>query len=217
MAALVIFDLDGVLVDSETLAVAVEQRILGQMGWSLSREEIAERFVGRSAHYMRAEVERHVGRPVNWAREFDPHYVAAFRSELRAVDGAHEVLAGLGRAVCVASSSSLEQIQLKLELTGLLDFFAGALFSGEQVAHPKPAPDVFLHAARAMGYAPRECVVVEDSVVGVRAGLAAGMRVLGLASELVPRVALEDLGVEVLAQLSELPGALRVTPPANAT
>lgn len=149
-----------------------------------------------------------MGRPVDWAREFDPHYVAAFEAELRATEGAREALSALAHPKCVASSSSLAQIRLKLALTGLDGFFEGALFSGEQVARPKPAPDVFLHAARAMGHEPERCVVVEDSVAGAQAGLAARMRVIGLESDLVPRASLEDLGVEVISGLSELAARL---------
>jgi HAD superfamily hydrolase (TIGR01509 family) len=205
---LVIFDCDGVLVDSERLAIRSEARILANLGWRLDESEIIERFVGRSASYMQAEVERHIGRPLDWEAEFEPEYRAIFARELVAVDGVVEALDAISTPTCVASSSSLEKLTFTLGLTGLLDRFVGRLFSVDEVALGKPAPDVFLHAAAKMGAQPRRCAVIEDSVAGVAAGLAAGMAVYGFAGGVTSARVLRRDGVTVFANMSELPALL---------
>jgi HAD superfamily hydrolase (TIGR01509 family) len=181
---LVIFDCDGVLVDSERLAVRTEAAILSGLGWPLTEADIVERFVGRSAAYMQGEIERHVGRSVDWEAEFEVRYRAVFTRELVPVSGVVGALDDIeqtGLATCVASSGSHEKIRFTLGLTGLLERFHGRIFSVDEVEHGKPAPDVFLHAAAEMGVAPTRCAVVEDSVSGVTAALAAQMAVFAFA------------------------------------
>lgn len=208
---LVIFDLDGVLVDSERLAVVLLTETLHELGWPLTAAEVAERFVGSNAADMAQEIGEAIGRPVDWASEFDPRYRAAFAAGLRAMPGAHETLDLLDEMdlpYCLASSSSHEQINLKLSLTDLATRFAGATFSGEEVARPKPAPDLFWHAAARRAVAAGSCVVVEDSRAGVRAARAAGMRTLALASPYVDPADTSSLGAEPLARLRDLPALL---------
>lgn len=207
---LVIFDCDGVLVDSEKLAVMVEVEILGDLGWEITPEEIVRRFLGISDDDYVRQIEEHLGRrlPDGWLEEMAPRYSEAFERELTAVDGIVEVLDALdaaGIATCVASSGTHEKMQHTLGLTCLADRFDGRVFSATEVAHGKPAPDLFLHAAARMGgIEPRRCAVVEDSPAGVQAGLAAGMRTLAYASGLVPLERIALPGVTVISDLRRL-------------
>ncbi len=206
--ALVIFDCDGVLIDSERLAVRTEAEILGGLGWPLTEAEITERFVGRSAAYMHAEIERHLGRPVDWEVEFTPRYTEVFERELVPVAGVVEALGQITVPTCVASSGSHEKMALTLGLTGLHERFAGRIFSVDDVERGKPAPDVFLHAARQMGVDPAACAVVEDSVSGVAAALAAGMAVFAFAGGVTPASSLRRDGVVVFSDMRALPDLL---------
>jgi beta-phosphoglucomutase-like phosphatase (HAD superfamily) len=142
---LVIFDCDGVLVDSERLAIKFDVQVLGRLGWHLSEKEVVSRFVGSSDAYFRLEVERHLGRQLsgNWEAEFQPLYQSVFEPELRAVDGIVEASI---KSTCtwVASSGTLEKMRFTLGLTGLYDGFAGRIFSATEVERGKPAPDLFL-------------------------------------------------------------------------
>lgn len=201
---LVIFDCDGVLIDSERLAVRTEAQILAELGWPLSEEEIVQRFVGRSESYMRDEVSRAIGRPVNWDHEFAPRYREVFAAELVPVEGVVEVLDALAFDTCVASSSSHEKLRFSLSLTGLYDRFAGRIFSAEEVAHGKPAPDLFLYAAQQMSFDPARCCVVEDSVAGVEAALAANMTVFGYSGSVTPADELRRAGAKVFSHMGEL-------------
>jgi len=174
---LVIFDCDGVLVDSERLAVRTESQILTELGWPLTEADVIERFVGRSARYMHTVIEEKIGRPVNWQVEFELRVREVCERELVPVEGVLAVLDSVTVPSCVASSSSHAMLSFKLGLTGLADRFAGRIFSADDVPHGKPDPAVFLFAAAAMGAAPDRCAVIEDSVSGVEAGVAAGMTV----------------------------------------
>lgn len=207
---LVIFDCDGVLVDSERLAVRVESRLLGRLGWAISEDEVLDRFVGRSDAYMLGEIERALGRPVpEWQGLYEEHLHRAFRDELAAVEGVEAALDELAIPTCVASSGTHEKMALTLGLTGLHDRFAGRIYSATEVDHGKPAPDLFLLAAERCGVAPDRCVVVEDSRSGVEAARAAGMRSLGYAGGLTPQTWLEGPGTTVFTDMAALPGLIR--------
>jgi HAD superfamily hydrolase (TIGR01509 family) len=205
---LVIFDCDGVLVDSERLVVRVESAMLTELGWPLTEAEVSERFMGRSPEYMWAEVEAYLGDrlPPGWMDRFEPRYKHVLEAELAPVDGLPEALERIALPSCVASSSPHDWLRFVLELTGLYERFAGRIFSATEVAHGKPAPDLFLHAARRMGVSPARCVVVEDSRYGVQAARAAGMRVLGFAGGLTPVEFLEGPNTIVFEHMRELPG-----------
>jgi HAD superfamily hydrolase (TIGR01509 family) len=202
---LVIFDCDGVLVDTERLSVRAEADILRGLGWPLTEADIIERFVGRTAAHMHQEIETHLGRVVDWQSEFEDRYEEIFRRELMAIDGIVEVLDGLSIPYCVASSGTHERMAFTLGLTGLSERFAGRIFSASEVAQGKPAPDIFLHAADRMGVPAGSCAVVEDSVSGVRAALAAGMSVFGFAGGVTERTKLALPGVVLFDHMSELP------------
>jgi HAD superfamily hydrolase (TIGR01509 family) len=206
---LVIFDCDGVLIDSERLAVRTEREILAELGWLLTEDEIIERFVGRSSSYMQGEVERHIGRPVNWHLDFWTRYEEVFRAELLPIDGVIDALNEITLPTCVASSSSHDGLIFKLQLTDLYDRFVGNIFSAEDVAHGKPAPDVFLLAAEHMDVQPRRCVVIEDSVSGVEAGLAAGMTVFAYGGGVTKPSLLARDGVTLFMEMSALPSMLK--------
>lgn len=203
---LVIFDCDGVLVDSEVVAVTVMQRVLGDLGWVLTIDEIVERFVGGSKSNFDSQVEEYLGRSLDpgWGERYAPWYQEAFERELRAVPGIELAIDALTMPTCVASNSSHERVRSSLGLTGLLDRFDGRIFSAQDVKHPKPAPDVYLIAAQRMGVSPARCVVVEDSKFGVQAARAAGMRVLGYAGGLTPAAWLEGDRTTTFSSMDEL-------------
>ncbi len=178
---LVIFDCDGVLVDSEAIACRVDAEILSALGFPIAFEEFRDRYVGISTATMCADIEARHGRrlPADIADRLLAAVLAAFEAELAPIPGIPEALRAIGAPRCVASSSDPPRIRRSLEIAGLLGLFEPHLFSATMVARGKPAPDIFLHAAASMGVAPRGCVVVEDSIPGVQAARAAGMRVLG--------------------------------------
>ncbi|GAA5149375.1 HAD family hydrolase [Microbacterium pseudoresistens] len=207
---LVIFDCDGVLVDSERLGVRIDQQLLADLGWSLTETEIVHRFVGRSAAHFRAEIESHLGRtlPDDWEEPYLPLYAEAFERELEAVPGVISALDAISGPTCVASSGPHSKIRHTLGLTGLLPRFEGRIFSATEVAHGKPAPDLFLHAAERMGVPPERCAVVEDSRFGVAAARAAGMRAFGYSGGLTPPDWLEGDDTVVFDDMALLPGLL---------
>jgi len=206
--ALVIFDCDGVLVDSERLNIRTEAAILAELGWPITEDEVIDRFVGRSAAHMHAEIERRLGRPVDWAAEFEVPCRAVLARELVAVDGIVEALEAIDVPTCVASSGSHDTIAFSLGRTGLWDRFAGRIFSVDDVARGKPAPDVFLLAADTMGVPADRCLVVEDSVPGVAAALAAGMGVVAFAGGVTPAHLLAGDGVTVIDDMGTLSGII---------
>jgi HAD superfamily hydrolase (TIGR01509 family) len=207
---LVIFDCDGVLIDSERLAVAVEVEAIGELGWELTEADVIERFVGRSEDYMHAEIAAHIGRPLpsEWTTRLAARYREAFESALAPVEGVVDALDQITLATCVASSSSHEKLRHTLGLTGLYERFKGRIFSGTEVEHGKPAPDLFLHAARRMGSPPGECVVVEDSRHGVEAARAAAMHALAFAGGVTPGDQLTGPGTVVFDDMRELPALI---------
>lgn len=182
--SLVIFDCDGVLIDSEIIAARAQSRALAAHGIAITPEEAARRFAGipDADMWQTLQQESACSLPEGFAREYADGLAATFRQELRALPGALETVQALrerGLQVCVASSSTPPKLETALKLVGLWDEFAPHVFSTAQVAHGKPAPDVFLFAARQMRAAILDCVVVEDSVPGVRAARAARMRAVG--------------------------------------
>ncbi len=210
---LIVFDCDGVLVDSERLNVRTEAAILTSLGWPVTEADIVQRFVGRSAAFMHAEVERVLGRPVDWEAEIESPCRAVLTRELRPVDGVVEALDRIDAPTCVASSGTHEKIRFSLRLTGLLERFEGRIFSTEDVARGKPSPDLFLHAAARLGRAPSRCAVVEDSVAGVLAGRAADMSVFAYAGGVTPAERLVAGATAVFEAMSDLPGLLAAAPP----
>ncbi|MFJ9680922.1 HAD family hydrolase [Streptomyces sp. NPDC101194] len=206
---LVIFDCDGVLVDSEKIAVRVQVQVGAELGWALTEDEVVEKFVGRSNASIGELVDARLpGRAPAWQTRFEQLHRDAVDTELVAVDGIHEALAALTLPSCVASSGSHEKMRHTLGHTRLHSHFEGRIFSASEVAHGKPAPDLFLHAARQMGVEPAACVVVEDSKYGVQAARSAGMRSLGYAGGLTPAHWLEGPDTVVFDDMRKLPALL---------
>ena len=205
---LVIFDCDGVLIDSERLAVRTESQILTELGWPLSEADVIERFVGRSSVYMQSVIEEKIGRRVDWHVEFERRVREVCERELVPVEGVIEALELITVPTCIASSSSHTMLNFKLGLTGLAERFAGRVFSADDVAHGKPDPAVFLLTADSMGVAPDHCAVIEDSVSGVEAGLAAGMSVFAFSGGVTSARQLDRDGVVLFDTMRLLPGLL---------
>jgi HAD superfamily hydrolase (TIGR01509 family) len=178
---LLIFDCDGVLIDSELIACRVDAACLAEIGVAVTVEDILDRYVGLSAAAMFADLERRSGRklPADFAETLRRRLAAAFDAELAAMPGIAAALDRLPCRSCVASSSAPERLRHTLSLAGLFHRFDPNVFSATEVRHGKPAPDLFLHAARRMGVAPQRCIVIEDSIAGVQAARAAGMTVFG--------------------------------------
>ena len=204
--ALVIFDCDGVLVDSEPLQIQALLDVAAKLGFSMPHAAAVERFRGASMAEVVRVVEEQIGRatPAAFVPDVRAHQAVVFGRSLRAIDGVREAIEAIPLPRCVASSGPLDKIRLSLQLTGLHAFFGDHLFSAYDVGSWKPAPGLFLHAAARMGAAPGDCIVIEDSVVGVQAGVAAGMRVLGYAG---PDRAgeLAAAGAHVFGAMSGLP------------
>jgi HAD superfamily hydrolase (TIGR01509 family) len=210
--ALVIFDCDGVLIDSEPIANRVLSAELARIGLRLHPDEVMRRFVGRTRAGCLELAAALLGRelPADFAKAWDQALFAAFAEELRPTDGIEDAISSIPTRICVASNSSRERMRVSLGAAGLLARFEGRLFSAQDVARPKPAPDLFLHAAASMGAAPGDCAVVEDTPTGVEAAVAAGMAVFGYAGGAhSSERALTAAGAIVFRRMSELPALLR--------
>lgn len=214
---LVIFDCDGVLIDSEVISTRSTIACLGGIGYPVSEAEAFRRFVGRSYASIRTDIEQDWGRPLppSFEADVERQTLETMASDLQPVEGAHEALSRLALPRCVASSSSVDWITSGLQKTGLLDHLAPNLFSASMVENGKPAPDIFLHAAERMGVPPARSLVLEDSQPGVRAGVAAGMTVIGFTggSHIIDKPAhargLLDLGAHhILKAMADLPRLL---------
>jgi HAD superfamily hydrolase (TIGR01509 family) len=211
---LAIFDCDGVLVDSDRISLRIQAEAISALGLPTTYEDRVRDFLGLGMPATLRIVEERLGGPLpeGWEEELADGVAAAFRRGLRPVPGvvaALDEIDAAGLPTCVASSGSQEKMRLTLGLTGLRDRFAGRIFSGEEVERGKPAPDLFLHAAAAIGVRPRRCVVVEDSPFGVAGARAAGMAALGYApagAEDGSRERLADAGATVFTAMAELPG-----------
>jgi HAD superfamily hydrolase (TIGR01509 family) len=178
---LVIFDCDGVLIDSEPIANVVFSRQLETVGIRMSPEVVMRTFVGQSRDNCIAIAGQMHGieMPADFGERWDQAFHEVLAREVKPVEGVPELLRSLPIPYCVASNGEPMHMELGLSAAGLMPLVKGRLFSARQVANPKPAPDVYLHAARTMGAAPGRCAVVEDTATGVKAGVAAGMTVFG--------------------------------------
>ena len=207
---LVIFDCDGVVVDSERIVFDVFGAFIRSLGVHLTEAETREQFLGRTLAACVTIVERLSGKPV--PPEAVVEYIAerdrVLREHVRPVDGIREVLEELTIPFCIASSGGYDKMRITLGATGLMPLFEGRVFSATEVPRGKPAPDIFLFAAERMGMKPQRTVVVEDTVSGVRAGCAAGMTVLGYV-DLTPAAKLVDAGASTtFTHMRELPALL---------
>ena len=208
---LVIFDCDGVLIDSEPIANAVFSRQLATVGIAMSPEQVMRTFIGRSRDSCIAMAGEMRGEPLppGFAGAWDDALHEALDREVKPVEGVPEVLRSLTVPFCVASNGEPTHMQKGLRAAGLMPLVAGRLFSAAEVANPKPAPDVYLYAARVMGVDPARCAVVEDTPTGVKAGIAAGMTVFGyVAGPQSDPATLRALGATPFDRMADLPRLL---------
>ena len=214
----VLFDCDGVLVDSEPITNGVLRDMLEEAGWTLAPEECMRLFIGKTVRSEAARIEAHTGRPLTdaWMDAFYARRNARLAAELQAIDGAVEAVravhARLGGRIACASGADRFKVEMQLQMVGLAPLFAGHVFSGHEMPATKPAPDVYLAAAAALGVPPERCLVVEDTVTGVAAGVAAGATVLGYSPSPVGHDAAGALRAagarDVLAHMRDLPAWL---------
>ena len=214
----VLFDCDGVLVDSEPITNGVLRDMLQERGWTLTREECMRRFVGKAVKDEAAIIEAQTGQPVTdeWLALFRQRRNAGLERELVAIRNADVAVKALhtrlgGRIAC-ASGADLFKVRLQLEKVGLMRYFEGRIFSGHDLPRSKPFPDVYLAAASAVGVVPARCLVIEDTVTGVTAGVAAGATVFGYSPPELGHdgpVALRQAGAAaVFGDMALLPGLL---------
>jgi HAD superfamily hydrolase (TIGR01509 family) len=206
---LIIFDCDGVLVDSERVANEVFARVLDEVcGLKFTLDDMFDTFVGHSRAQCLQKIEAMIGEPppaeldLRYQRDIDD----ALKQTVQAIDGIESVLQRLSLPYCVASSGSHDKMKMTLGKTNLMRFFEGNIFSTSDVERGKPHPDIYLHAARTMGVEdPARCVVVEDSPIGITGAVAAGMQVFGFA-ELMPAERLHQAGAHrVFERMHDLP------------
>lgn len=202
---LVIFDCDGVLVETEPLATQLFVQMFAEYGFQLSYEECLRKFAG-AVISKRLEV---TAQALNWTPPadflsiFDQRIIPLTERELKTVPNIHALIESLSVPICVASNGSRDEITLRLKLAHLTQRFGSAIFSGLEVPHPKPAPDVFLAAAKAFNISPARCIVIEDSTLGVTAAVRAGMKVYGHAA-VTSSEALREAGAIPFANMLEL-------------
>ena len=208
---LIIFDCDGVLIDSEILSNRAEVELLKSFGIEFELGDYMAQFVGKSTKDVLKTIEasHSVSLPAEFRRLAETQIFTAFKTELQPIPGIFELVDSINIAKCIASSSSLSRLDITLKITGLLDKFSPHIFSAEQVSRGKPAPDLFLFAANRMQASPDRCVVIEDSPYGVRAGVHAGMTVLGFTggSHIQPGhgLRLRDEGaIEICSDMSQV-------------
>lgn len=210
---LILFDCDGVLVDSETLENEILAQYLTEIGWAMTGPQAREKFIGLSMKTVLDQVEQHLGKPPpqDWASNMNARSHARLSNEVTAIAGveaAIEQIEAMGWTTAVASSGEHAKMKITLGRTGLYERFKKRIFSADDVAEGKPAPDVYLLAARTLGYAPETCFAVEDSPNGVKAAVAAGMHTYGYAAQIDPSLLLAAGAKEVLFDMAALPRSL---------
>lgn len=214
---LVIFDCDGVLVDSEIIAARVEAELLSAAGFSIEPEELAETYAGLTFKDILLRIEEETSQvfQANLINEVEAMVDARLREEVEAVDGAARAVEVVSARRCICSNSGMDRLNITLAKTGLLPLFRDRIFSAMDLpdVRTKPAPDVFLHAARVMKADPRRTFVIEDSVHGVTGAKAAGMRVIGFTGASHSHRGHADLLTEagaetVISQMRDLPAVL---------
>jgi HAD superfamily hydrolase (TIGR01509 family) len=213
-----LFDCDGVLVDSERITNGVLREMLGDMGWKMTEEECMGHFVGHLVQDQGALIERHTGQKIDdaWIAAFRQRRDAALTQSLVAIENIEAALVQLrkvyGTKMACASGADRGKVMLQLKKTGLLHFFEGRIFSGVEMPKSKPAPDVYLAAAAALGVDPKRCAVIEDSTTGATAGVAAGCTVLGYCPDELSHSsakALRSVGaMHVITNMTDLPTLL---------
>ena len=211
----ILFDCDGVLVDSEPITNGVLRELLAESGWSLTSAECMRIFIGKAVRDERVLIEANTGQPLteDWMEEFYTRRNRELQARLVAIAGAHEAVAAAhahtGQRIACASGADRFKVEMQLAQVGLMDWFDGRIFSGQEMPRSKPAPDVYLAAAAHLGIAGERCLVVEDTVTGVTAGVAAGATVWAYCPLPEQGAALRQAGAgQLFERMDALPGLL---------
>ena len=201
----IIFDCDGVLVDSEAISNGVLIAMVEELGGSLNEDYIDKHYAGTALQLIIEDVGRLITQsmPNDFEQQYRQRTFEAFRTKMKPIAGIHEVLKSLTIPFCVASSGPPEKIKLNLTTTKLIHYFEHKIFSSYDIGSWKPNPDIFLHAAKHMGFQPKDCLVIEDSIAGVEAGVSGGFDVLGYANE-KNKEALVNAGAQVFFSMDQL-------------
>lgn len=211
----VLFDCDGVLVDSEPITNGVLRDMLAEIGWVLTPSECMRIFVGKAVKDEAATIEARTGRPLTeaWLAEFRARRNEGLERDLQAIPNIHAAVHAVhqrfGQRVACASGADRFKVEMQLNKVGLMPYFAGRIFSGHEMPRSKPAPDVYWAAAASVATAPERCAVVEDTVTGVQAGVAAGARVLAYAPHGEGQALLDAGALAVFGDMAELPALLQ--------
>ena len=211
----VLFDCDGVLVDSEPITNGVLRDMLAEAGWVMSAQDCMRFFIGKAVRDERAVIEARTGQALteDWLARFRERRNQALEAGLEVIAGAHAAVTAAhahtqARIAC-ASGADRFKVEMQLTKVGLIDFFDGCIFSGHEMARSKPAPDVYLAAAQHLAAAPAQCLVIEDSVTGVQAGIAAGATVWAFCPQPAQGPALREAGASHLfGHMADLPDLL---------
>jgi HAD superfamily hydrolase (TIGR01509 family) len=206
----IIFDCDGTLVDSEGITNQVIAEMAGELGIKMTGDEASATFGGKTLDGVVYKMKELSGKklPDDWLPRLVQMVNDAWESGLRPLEGVKQLLEKIKIPICVASNGEPTHVRHALRLTELYDFFGDRIFTGSEVSVPKPAPDLFLYAAKKMGFNPDECVVIEDSVTGVTAAANANIKVYGIINDLFSEKDLEGAGAIPFAKMEELPELL---------
>jgi HAD superfamily hydrolase (TIGR01509 family) len=206
----IIFDCDGVLVDSEAISAKVFQQMATDLGCNLDFETVLNQITGTSMKENLAFFEKHIEGelPSSFETEFRKRSYEAFKTDLKPIKGIHDLLKKIKVPVGVASSGPVEKIRLNLATTNLINFFGDNIFSSYEIGSWKPEPEIYLHTAKKMGFKPEECAVIEDSLPGIQAAIAGGFDVFGFATE-KNKTTFEESGATVFFNVNELEHLLK--------
>lgn len=206
----IIFDCDGVLVDSETISAKIFQQMAQEQGFNLDFETAVDQFAGASMSENLRFIENNIDGdlPDTFEKEFRKRTYETFKTDLKPIEGIPDLIEKLAVPFCVASSGPHEKIRLNLTTAKLIDKFEGKIFSSYDIGSWKPEPGIFLHAAKTMGFQPKDCVVIEDSEAGIKAAVAGGFNVFALGNEEKKQI-FEELGATVFYSMEELEPMLR--------
>jgi len=207
----IIFDCDGVLVDSEPISIGTIVQLANEIGIDIDYDFGVRRFVGNSWENVANILAQKLGRPLptNFEETYRTTSFERFKKELTAVEGVLELLPQLKIPFCVASSGPPHKIRLNLQLTGLLPYFEGHVYSCYDIQKWKPDPAIYQHAAQSMGFEPTDCLVIEDSLFGVQAGVASGCQVYAYAAMAPNKADLEEAGAELFYEMTALPQLIK--------
>ena len=207
----IIFDCDGTLVDSEHVTNQIIAEMAGELGITMTGDEATATFGGKTLDAVLYKMRELSGKeiPDDWLPRLIKRVSEAWKTELNPVNGVRELLENLNISICVASNGEPIHVNQSLEMTGLRDFFDGNIFCASDVGVPKPAPDLFLYAAKKMGFKPKQCIVIEDSISGVMAASRAKIKVYGLV-KMCSAEELENAGAIPFTNMLNLPALLGI-------